>query len=326
VIQLFDVTAHAAPYSLSTLSLEIGPGLHALVGRPVDGVPLLLAVVAGWIRPRAGKVLVLRSSPELARRQIAYVPLDSRLPPSLRVAEALEVAAAVRGDASDPPRHRLAALGIEPLADRFTHTLSLPETRAVLMAEAVTSRARVLLLDEPRVDLDPRASRALPAKLRERAADGAIVVLGTSSPRDALDLSNDAWVLSLGRLVGAAGATDPAILLAAAEPTMRVVSSDARKLLSALSGEPHFARMELDHNAVILTGIDPKAMADAVTRAALATGVELEAMRVDAPHLEELRAAAARRRPARPGSLPPGPMPGQIPTSSRPPRPPIGLS
>jgi hypothetical protein len=34
--------------------------------------------------------------------------------------------------------------------------------------------------------------------------------------------------------------------------------------------------------------IDLKAVADAVTRAALSTGVELEAMRVDVPHLEPL--------------------------------------
>jgi ABC-type multidrug transport system ATPase subunit len=321
VIQLFGVTAHAAPYSLSNVSLEIGPGLHALVGRPSDGVPLLLAVMAGWIRPRSGKVLVLRSAPALARRQMAYVPLDVRLPPFLRVAEALEVAATIRGVAVDPARHRLAELGVEPLADRFTQSLTVPEARAVLIAEAMTCKARVVLLDEPRVDLDPRASRALDVKLRERAADGAIVVVGTSSPRDALDLSGDAWVFSLGRVVGAAGATDPAFLLAATTPTLRVVSNDPRRLLAALSAERHFASMELDQNTLVLRGIDPTAMAGAVARCVLDTGVELEAMHVDAPLLEELRAAAARRRPARPGSLPPG-IGGSPALPSRSPRPP----
>jgi ABC-type multidrug transport system ATPase subunit len=320
VIQLFDVTAHAAPHSLSNVSLEIGPGLHALVGRPIDGVPLLLAVMAGWIRPRAGKVLVLRSVPALARRQIAYVPLDVRLPPFLRVAETLDAAAAIRGVAVDPARHRLAELGIEPLADRFTQSLTVPEARAVLIAEAMTSKARVMLLEEPRVDLDPRASRALDVKLRERAEDGAIVVVGTSSPRDALDLSGDAWVFSLGRVVGAAGATDPAFLLAKSTPTLRVLSSDPRRLLAALSAEPHFSRIELDQNAIILRGIDPTAMAAAVARSVLATGVELEAMQVEAPVLEELRAAAARRRAVRPGSMPPGLASG--PPPSRSPRPP----
>jgi ABC-type multidrug transport system ATPase subunit len=319
LIQLFDVTAHGAPYSLSNVSLEIGPGVHALVGRPVDGVPLLLAVMAGWVRPRKGKILLLRSAPALARRQVAYVPLEARLPPQLRVAELLDAAAAVRGESAEPAPTRLAALGIEALARRFTHSLSTEEARSVLVAEAVTSKARVILIDEPRVDLDPRASRALPAKLRERADEGVILVLGTSSPRDALDLSSDAWVFSLGRLVGTASAIDPAILLAPAEPTLRVVSSDARKLLSALSQEPHFALMVLDQEALILTGIDPTAMAAAVARASLAAGVELETMRVDAPQLEELRGAAARRRAARPGTLPP---PVHEPRSTRSPAPP----
>jgi ABC-2 type transport system ATP-binding protein len=321
VIQLFDVNAHAAPYSLSNVSLEIGPGLHALVGRPMDGIPLLLAVMAGWVRPRKGKVLVLRSAPDLARRQVAYVPLDARLPPQLRVGEVLDAAAAIRGESLDAAPKRLGALGIEALLHRWTHSLSAAEARAVLIAEAVTSKARVVLIDEPRVDVDPRASRALPARLRERAEDGAILVFGTSSPRDALDLTNDAWVFSLGRLVGTASATDPAILLAATEPTLRVVSSDARKLLSALTKEPHFANVLLDQETLILTGIDPTAMAAAVARAALVAEVELEAMRIDAPQLEELRGAAARRRAARPGTLPPR-SPDPLPRSTRSPTPP----
>ena len=319
MIQLFDVSAHGAPYSVSNVSLEIGRGVHALVGRPIDGVPLLLAVMAGWMRPRKGKILVLRSTPAVARRQVAYVPLDARLPPQLRVAELMNTAAAVRGESVEPALARLAALGIEALAGRKTHSLSAEEARAVLIAEAVTSKARVILIDEPRVDVDPRASRALPLRLRERADEGVIVVFGTSSPRDALDLASDAWVFSLGRLVGTASAIDPAILLAPTEPTLRVVSTDARKLLAALSQEPHFAHIVLDQDALILTGIDPTAMAAAVARASLATGAELESMRIDAPALEELRGAAARRRAARPGTLPP-PMAG--PRSSRSPAPP----
>jgi ABC-type multidrug transport system ATPase subunit len=322
VIQLFDVTAHAAPYSLSNVSLEVGPGTHALVGRTVDGVPLLLAVIAGWVKPRTGRVLVLRSPPALARRQMAYVSLDAKLPPSLRVAEVLEIAASIRGDRVDAPRLRLSQLGVEALSDRFTQSLAVPEARAVLVAEALTSKARVVLLEEPRVDLDPRASRVLAAKLRERAADSTTVVIATSSPRDALELASDAWVLSSGRLAGACGASDPALLLAHSKPTLRVVSNDPRRLLGALSGEPHFSRMELDQNVLVLSGIDPSAMADAVARSVLATGVELETMHIDAPLLEELRAAAARKRPTRPGSLPPvasGTAPLLVSQPSKPP-------
>jgi ABC-type multidrug transport system ATPase subunit len=310
VIRLSDVSAHAAPYSLSNVTIDLDAGLHALIGTPIDGVALVLAVAAGWIRPRKGKVTVLGSAPELARRQIAYVPLDARLPTALRVEEALEVAASIRGERGDAARHRLASMGIEPLADRWTQSLSPPETRAVLVTEAVTSNAGVLLIDEPRVDLDPRAARALPAKLRERAAAGATVVIATSSPRDALDLTTQQWVFSLGRLLGGARGTDVLVLSAGNKPRMRVVASDGKALLSALASEPALSCIELDHDALVLLGQDPRAMAESVARAALAAGVELEAMHLDAPALDELRSAAARKWSLLPpaaarGSLPP---------------------
>jgi ABC-type multidrug transport system ATPase subunit len=319
VIRFDQVTAHAAPCSLTRVSLELGPGLHALLGARADGAPLLLAVAAGWVRPRSGKVLVLGGAPSASRKQIAYVPLDARPPSSLRVAEALDVAAAIRGERASlvrPAVERLAMLGVGALADRLTQSLTSPESRAVLLAEALTSTARVLLIDEPLVDVDPRAAGALPALLRESAAAGVTVLVATSSPRDALDLSNDQHVLTRGHLAGTLRATDVPSLTAGAEPRLRVVSRDSRALLGALSGDPSFTRAELDDDALVLYGPDPGAMADAVARASLASHVELEAMHLDAPHIEELRAAAARR-PA--GSLRPPPA-----LSVRPPPPPDG--
>jgi ABC-2 type transport system ATP-binding protein len=307
MIRLATLTAHAAPFSLTKISLELGAGLHAVVGTRADGGPLLLAVAAGWVRPRSGQVLVLGTTPENARRQVAYVPLDARLPPTLRVAEVLDIAAEVRGERAPDARSRLETLGIRPLADRYTHTLSAPEARAVLLAEALTSKARVLLIDEPLVEVDPRVAGPLVVALRQRAAEGATLVLATSSPRDALELSNAQWILSGGRLAGAMHATDTPLLAAGAEPRLRVVARDARALLAALAGEPQFSGVLLDGDAIFVSGTDPAAMAAAISRAALASGVEIEAMHVEAPRLEELRAAASRRRP---GSLRPPSMPG----------------
>jgi len=295
VIRLVDVSARAAPYSVSNLSFEVGAGLRSALGKPSDGAPLLLAVLAGWVRPRSGTALVLGVSPEAARHQIAYVPLDARLPPSLRVAEALEIAASIRGEDAPPARQRLGVLGVAPLADRWTDSLTLAETRAVALAEAVTSTARVLLLDEPLVELDPRASADLASVLRNRAESGAAIIIGTSSPRDALDLSEEQWVLDRGRIVATTRATDASMLSASPKSRLRVFARGARALLGALASEPPFAEIEMDGEALVLGGTDVAAMAESVSRAALAAGVELEVMRLEAPTLDELRAAATRR-------------------------------
>jgi ABC-2 type transport system ATP-binding protein len=290
VIQLSRVSAHAAPFSVSRVSLDLGPGVHALLGAPADGVAVLLAVMAGWIRPRAGTVKVLGRSPAVVRREVAYIPLEARLPPFLRVTEALDLAAAIRGQPRNPSRSRLVSLGIETLANRWTHTLCPSEVRAVLLAEAVTSTARVLLLDEPRIDMDPRASRALAPLLREFAGRGQVAVVCTNSPRDAADFSIAPWVFSLGSLVGGGVAKDSATAPYPAPVRMRVVANDTRRLLQALAAETLFARIELDGRALVLTGHDPKIMADAVAKASLAAGVELEVMRLEMRSLADFRA------------------------------------
>jgi ABC-type multidrug transport system ATPase subunit len=304
VIRLKSVNARAAPYRLSNVSLEAGAGVRSILGKPADGAPLLLAVLAGWVRATSGEARVLGGSPEEKRRQIAYVPLDARLPPSLRVSEILELAASVRGESAvAPPRARLEVLGIATLAERWTDSLAPAETRAVALAEAVTSTARVLLLDEPFVDLDPRARVGLASTLRDRARGGASIVIGTSSPRDALDLSDEQWVLDRGRIAAMTRATDTSMLSASPKPRLRVLAQGARQgaraLLGALASEPHFVEIEMDGDALLLVGTDAAAMAESVSRAALAAGVELEVLRLEAPTLDQLRAAALRQTPLR---------------------------
>jgi hypothetical protein len=53
----------------------------------------------------------------------------------------------------------------------------------------------------------------------------------------------------------------------------------------------------MDGKALLLGGTDAVAMAESVSRAALAAGVELEVMRLEAPTLDEVRAAGTQRRP-----------------------------
>ena len=121
MISLDGVAARRAPMTLASVSVGWGPGVHAVMGTPADGGPLLLALVAGAARPRAGRVRVLDRAPGDAsvRAAVAFVPLAPALPEALRVHEALDA----RGGHPRvmPPGHageRLAVLGIQALAPR----------------------------------------------------------------------------------------------------------------------------------------------------------------------------------------------------------------
>jgi ABC-2 type transport system ATP-binding protein len=294
MITVANLSARRPPLALARVSFELGPGVHAVLGAPTDGSPLLLAVLAGHERPRDGAVRVLESfagDPRTAR-SIAYVPLAPTLPDALTVREVLEVASAVRGDEPARAEDRLDALGIASLASRRVRSLSSDEARAVAIAEALTSRVvSVLLLEEPLVGVDPRAAVLMAERLRTRGAKGACVVVATASPADASALARSVLVLARGALVQH-DAPSTLAAIAASPARVRVVASDARALLAELAREPAARDVEVQGGALFANGDTHVDLAAAIARAVVRANVDLVELRKDLAPAEELGAAA----------------------------------
>jgi ABC-type multidrug transport system ATPase subunit len=293
MIALEGVSARRAPLALAELTLKWEAGAHAVVGSRTDGGALLLALLAGLARPRAGRVQVLGGSPtdEAVRRQIALVPFEPNLPEAMRVREVMALAAAVRREPARDEAKRLATLGVEALVDRKVRSLSRAEARAVALAEAVTSaNVRVLLLDDPLVAIDPRAVGRVTEALRARARDGCVVVASTGSMRDAGELADDLVTLRGGAIVGQGPCAD---VIAASGASgaharggarLRVVLQDAgaaAALIAALAREADVESIERDDASVRLRGADATALARAAGRAAVDAGVDLAELRID---------------------------------------------
>src|SRR5690606_8550601 len=153
-------------------------------GAPRDGTSLLFDVIEGRVAPQVGRVAVLGVAPGQARSRVARVSMDAPLPDALRVEEICDVAADRRGEPRRPAVERLGVLGAAGLAKRRASTLSLEERRTVALAIALTSRADVLLVEEPLAARDPVASGFVIDALRARAANACVLVT-TASARDA---------------------------------------------------------------------------------------------------------------------------------------------
>jgi ABC-2 type transport system ATP-binding protein len=297
VISLEGVSARYAGAPLTGVTLAWAAGAHALVGGPGDGGQCILALLGGLARPRAGRVSVLGAEPTdpRVRRGVAHVPLDVALPEGLRVEEVLDIAAEIRGDAPRPADGRLATLGVESLARRPVRTLTRGECRAVALVEAITSSARVLLVEEPFVSLDPRATSRLAEALRSRAKEGAALVVSTASVRDAGELGDHHLLLRGGAVVGEA---DSLAALAEFTPSgarVRLTTNDPAALAAALGheGAVEAVARNLGHGSVVARGRATSALAEAVARAVVESGVEVSSMRFEPPTLEEARAAAS---------------------------------
>ncbi len=276
MIAVESLAARDAPLTLSPMTFTLDRGVHAILGGIPDGVALLLSVMAGRARVRRGRVLVLGKPIAEVARSVAFVPRVPPLPDALTVTEMLDVAARIRGDASTTAEARLAPLGIESLAPRRIRSLTPPEAHAVALAEALTSKAvRVLLLDEPFASVDPRAAALLAERIRDRAKDGACVVVATASPRDASALASSVLVLSKGVLLR----HDDTLSLGSHR--LHVVASDPRALVAALAKDASVLRVALDGAGVVVEGGDRTAVATAIARAAVDAGVDLVEMRAD---------------------------------------------
>ncbi len=165
----------------------------ALIGPNGAGKSTLLRVVAGILRPAAGRV-ELAGTPiasleraQVARR-LAVVPQQTALPFAMKVEEVVALGrlpheAPLRG-ARPADRAAVAAaierVGLGHLLGRDARELSLGERQLVLLALAVAQEAPVMLLDEPTVHLDLRhqvEAMELMRDLNERDGTTLIAVL-----------------------------------------------------------------------------------------------------------------------------------------------------
>ncbi|MBI1403534.1 MAG: ATP-binding cassette domain-containing protein [Porphyrobacter sp.] len=173
-------------------------GLTALFGPSGAGKTSLLNMVAGLLRPDAGRIAVggtvlfdAQRGVDLParRRRAGYVFQDGRLFPHRRVRDNL-----LYGWKLARPEDRWMTLdeatgflGIAHLLDRWPRTLSGGEAQRVAIGRALLSGPRFLLMDEPLASLD-RARREEIMEVIERLRDElALPILYVSHDRDEVE-------------------------------------------------------------------------------------------------------------------------------------------
>ena len=201
-----------------TVSAAAG-GITAVLGANGAGKTTLLRAVSGMIKPRRGRVLLAdhdvagRSPEQIVRAGIAHVPEGQGVIPELTVEENLRIGMMSwrRGQRTG----RAAALEEEyarfkPLADRrrkLASTLSGGERQMLVIARALLSRPRVLLLDEPSLGLAPRVMAQVMDLVTGLSREhGLTIVLVEQNARGALAIADHGVVLNLGRVVASADA------------------------------------------------------------------------------------------------------------------------
>jgi branched-chain amino acid transport system ATP-binding protein len=203
---------------LHGISLAVPQGqVTTLLGPNGAGKSTMVLAVGGVLRPSDGEVSLdgaslTRLRPESIRQAgIAIVPEGRRLLPDLTVEDNLRVATYALG-------REEARSGIKYATELFPHletrwkatarTLSGGEQQMVVLAQALVSRPKFVLVDELSLGLAPVVVQRLIPALEHAASEGVGVLLIEQFVHVALGLAQGAYVIEGGRIVYEGTAAD----------------------------------------------------------------------------------------------------------------------
>jgi iron(III) transport system ATP-binding protein len=197
---------------LRGVDLEVRDGVTAVLGASGCGKTTLLRLVAGFLHPDAGTIVLDGATVAGAgidvpsrRRRIGYVPQEGALFPHLDVAGnvGFGLPRAERRHGSRRVAEVLELVGLaQSYATRYPHELSGGQQQRVALARALASEPTLVLLDEPFSSLDAslreETGRAVARALH---ASGSTGVLVTHDRSEAMSLADQLAVMADGRFL-----------------------------------------------------------------------------------------------------------------------------
>ena len=182
----------------------------SILGANGAGKSTLLKTIFGIVQPTAGRILlsgddVTHLPPiETLRRGVSYVPEGRSNFPGLSVQENLEMGAYIRHDTAEVMADIEALYRRFPILDEkrtaLAVNLSGGQQQTLEMGIALMLRPEILMIDEPTLGLAPILVTEVFKAIQEINASGTTVVLVEQNAKRALEISDYAFVLELGRI------------------------------------------------------------------------------------------------------------------------------
>jgi heme ABC exporter ATP-binding subunit CcmA len=189
--------------ALRQVTADFAPGrCYVLLGENGAGKSTLLRILAGLLRPSAGKVTVFENlEPHTARHRIGYMSHAPMLYDELNGLENLTYFRALYGQQNClPPDEALRQVGLDPAMPRTVGQYSQGMRQRASLARVLLSQPELLLLDEPFSNMDVESARQM-IQLLARFRTGDRTILLTTHQRDlAAPIADHILTLRAGRV------------------------------------------------------------------------------------------------------------------------------
>ncbi len=275
------------------IDLDVARGeVFALLGPNGAGKTTTVEILEGYRERTAGEVDVLGHDParneQALKRRIGIVLQSTGVERYLTVEETLDM---YRGYYPDPLRTDavLDVVGLTEQRDVRVKRLSGGQQRRLDVAVGLIGNPELLFLDEPTTGFDPSARRQAWDMVKDLQSLGKTVFLTTHYMDEAQYLADRVAIMARGQLV-AEGSPEALAGGDGARTSIRFRAPE--KLDGWPEGVPHGVRSA--DGAISLDTETPTEVLFALTRWAVAGGVELHELTVTRPSLEDVYLALTR--------------------------------
>ena len=200
-------------FHLNEVSFNFKKGnIYTILGRTLSGKTTLLKTIAGLLTPDSGdmqfedkdflKVPVWERNIAMVYQQFINYP---HLNVFENVAFPLKQRKVNNHEINDVVLKSLKSVGLEGYENRKIQELSGGQQQRVSLARSLVKNAKILLLDEPLVNLDYKLREQLREEFKNIFSQGlseeSIVIFSTTDPREAMELNGEVIVLDEGKVL-----------------------------------------------------------------------------------------------------------------------------
>ena len=266
--------------AVNDISFSLGAGITGLLGPNGAGKTTILHLLAGLLKPSAGRVLIggqtAWRNPAIYR-DLGLVPEREAVHAFLTGRQFVELAARLQGlpDPAAATARAIATVDLASAADRAVGTYSKGMRQRVKIAAALVHEPPILLLDEPFNGMDPRQRLHMMDLLRSMAAAGRTILFSSHILEEVERLADGILVIYAGRLAAAGDFREIRRLMTDRPHTFVVRSSDDRRLAAAFMVEPAVFGAELRDDRLTIRVTEFSGFTRIVARVARDAGVSL---------------------------------------------------
>ena len=200
-------------FHLKNVSFNFKKGnLYTILGRTLSGKTTLLKTIAGLLNPDSG--FIKFEDKDFGKipvweRNVAMVYQQFINYPHLNVYENISFPLKQRKVSEDQIKKEinesLKTVGLIGFEDRKIQELSGGQQQRVALARSLAKKAKILLLDEPLVNLDYKLREQLREEFKkifsQGISDETILIYSTTDPQEVMELNGEVIVLDEGKVL-----------------------------------------------------------------------------------------------------------------------------